>query len=305
MRRGDGINPRLQRLERFDERLGIGPNAGKFLQRGKDVERGGIAVGIAAFGEQLGFGAPVTAGEIRNKLEQDVGRRRKRHAVGERVAQSTIRDGKVRRRVERGQHSIDQAGIVKGKDPEGIADDIIKIGADKIDVDVPGLLFRTRFVETPARQKSGDGRIVARAPGGWRCRRRGRLQRRGGGRRNRRAIELGVELLEHAGRLFAARHAKVQPLLGFGDQRGRVVFAIVAALAAILLRHRRHHSPRQRPAVRKLHAFGERHGGIVPRGAIIRAVVYLPGRRGNHRAVDQSGQKRAGVRARERRDAIL
>jgi len=41
--------------------------------------------------------------------------------------------------------------------------------------------------------------------------------------------------------------------------------AIVAALAAILLRHRGHHPPPQRAAFGELHAVGDRHGLIVPR----------------------------------------
>jgi len=53
--------------------------------------------------------------------------------------------------------------------------------------------------------------------------------------------------------------------------------------------------------LRRCLAEWERHGRIVPRGPI----VYLLGLRGNGRAVDQSGQKRTGVRAREPRHAIL
>ena len=44
-------------------------------------------------------------------------------------------------------------------------------------------------------------------------RRRGWLQRRRSRRRKCCAVDLGIELLEHAGRFFASRHAKVQPLL--------------------------------------------------------------------------------------------
>src|SRR5262249_43492889 len=53
MRRRDRINPRLQRIERLNKRLGIGPDTGKLLQRREDVERCRVAVRIAAFREQL------------------------------------------------------------------------------------------------------------------------------------------------------------------------------------------------------------------------------------------------------------
>jgi hypothetical protein len=48
-----------------------------------------------------------------------------------------------------------------------------------------------------------------------------------------------------------------------GDRVG-IVVAIIAALAAILLRHRRHHAPAQRAAFGELHAIGNRHGLVVP-----------------------------------------
>ena len=53
------------------------------------------------------------------------------------------------------------------------------------------------------------------------------------------------------------------------EDRVRIVFAVVAALPAILLRHRCHHAARQRLALGKLHAVDERHRRIVPGGAVI------------------------------------
>jgi len=72
-----------------------------------------------------------------------------------------------------------------------------------------------------------------------------------------------------------------------------------------LLRHRRHQPPRQRPALSELHAVAQRHGGIVPRGFIVRAVIGLRrrGRRCNV-AIEQSGQELCGLCGRYRGDAI-
>ena len=66
---------------------------------------------------------------------------------------------------KRGEHRGNQIGIVGGKNTERIADDVIEIGAGKIDVDVPGFFFRARLVEAAAREESGIDRIVARAAG--------------------------------------------------------------------------------------------------------------------------------------------
>ena len=82
--------------------------------------------------------------------------------------------------------------------------------------------------------------------------------RLGAARLRRRLAELLVERLEHAGGFLAARHAQVQPLFFLRDDEVGIVLAIVAALAAILLRHRGHHAPPQRPAFGERHALGER-----------------------------------------------
>jgi hypothetical protein len=92
------------------------------------------------------------------------------------------------------------------------------------------------------------------------------------GRRRDRA-EFGIERLERPRGVLAARHAKIQPLLALDEDRIGIVLAIVPALAAILLAHRRHHAPPQRPAFRKPHALDERHGGIVPGRRSVIAVI--------------------------------
>ena len=178
-------------------------------------------------------------------------------------------DRKIRRRVERGDHRLDQCGLVGRVNAETVADHVIEPAFGQIEFDMPGFLFRAFFVEATAREESGGDRIVARAAG--------RGNRRGHGlrlRRRRRSAELGIEILQHAGGVLAARHAQVQPLFLFGEQRIGVVLAVITALTAILLRHRRHHAARQRLAVGELHAVGERHRRVVPG----RAVVFFRGR---------------------------
>ena len=119
--------------------------------------------------------------------------------------------------------------------------------------------------------KRGVSRIVARAAGrGFGVAVPARAFPAAGGG----ALQLGMKLLEHAGGVLAARHAEIEPLFGLVENRVGVVLAVVAALAAILLRHRRHHAARQRLAVGELHAIGERHRRVVPR----RAVVVVGGR---------------------------
>jgi hypothetical protein len=175
MRGGDRIDARLQRIECFDEILGVGADAGKFMQGREHVEHRGIAVGILAGGKTLGFLPPPAAGQIGNELEQHVRRRRKRDAVGELVAESAVADGKVSRHVEGRERAGDQIVIVGREHAEGIANLVVEIGAGKIDVDVPGLLFRARLVEPASAQKGRGDRIVAGAAGS-----------RGGGSRLRR-----------------------------------------------------------------------------------------------------------------------
>ena len=57
---------------------------------------------------------------------------------------------------------------------------------------------------------------------------------------------LGMQRLQHARRRLAAGYAQVQALFLLEEQSIGVLLAGVAALAAILLGHRRHHSPPQR-----------------------------------------------------------
>ena len=100
-----------------------------------------------------------------------------------------------------------------------------------------------------------------------------------------------MQRLQHAGGFLAARHAQIQPRLFLAEQRVRIVLAVVAALAAVLLAHRRHHPARAAAAFGELHALGERHGLVVPR----RAVVFF----GRTADLD-AGQQRRGLLRRQR-----
>src|SRR5262245_31218385 len=112
-------------------------------------------------------------------------------------------------------------------------------------------------------------------------------------------VDLLVELLEHAGSILAARHTKVQALFFFGEHRFRIIMAVVATLPAVLLRHRRHHPPPQRPTFSKFHAVGECHCGVMPRRTVIDLYRWRDAR------VDKPRQKFRDIRTRERRHASL
>src|ERR1043166_1704787 len=149
-RRGDGIKPRLQRIEGFDEGFRVGPHAAEFFQRGKHVERLRVAVRIAALGERVRLLPALAAREIGDELEQHVGRRRERHAVGKHLAQRAPADGEVRRRVDRFEHRLDQSKIVGREEAQAITNRVFEPGGADVELDMPGFLARARLVEKRA-----------------------------------------------------------------------------------------------------------------------------------------------------------
>ena len=235
---------------------------------------------------------------MRDELEQHVGRRRQRCAAGELFAQRSIADRKIRRRVDRGDHRLHQIRIVGGNYAEGIAR---RRNRDRCRRD------RYRYAKFPfaslACSSAGatgtsqrpDCRAIGRAARPVRAPARGIAAGRRAGSARRRALKLGIKLLEHASGFLAARHAKIETLLRLREQSRRIVLAIVAALAAILLRHRRHQPARQRPPLGERHAIRQRHRRIVP-GC---AVVNLDGfrRRGIANKAGQAASPRRRRRA--------
>ncbi len=161
-RAGNRVNPRLQRIERLNERLRVGPDAGKLAQRREHIETCGIAVRIIAGCKPFRLFAAHAAGHVGDELEQHVGGRRQRYAVDQLFAQRAPANRKIRRRGERRQHLGDQLRIVGRENADGIADDVIKSGPGQVDFDVPGLFFRSRPAEAVAREECRFRRPVAR-----------------------------------------------------------------------------------------------------------------------------------------------
>jgi hypothetical protein len=141
-----------------------------------------------------------------------------------------------------------------------------------------GPLFRLFAVQKIAGRNLRNDWIIARA-----ARFRGcgtfNFSRRCCGRRRHLTAEFLEQFFEHPVGFFAARYAEIEPLFGLQKQRVRIVFAIVTALAAILLRHCRHQLAAKRARFGKLHAVGHRHGLVVPwRFAVIAVVERALGR---------------------------
>ena len=114
----------------------------------------------------------------------------------------------------------------------------------------------------------------------------------GARRRGRRLVHFLMQRLQHPGGFLAAGNAEIEPRLAFARDRFRIVVAVIAALAAILLRHRRHHAPAQRAAFGEFHAVGDRHGLVVPRRF---AVVAIAGGPLHHRRALLRRQRRGTI----------
>ena len=83
-------------------------------------------------------------------MEQHVGRRRQRYAVGQRFSQSPPADREIRRCIKRGEHGFDQHAVVGGIDAKAVADHVIEPAFSEIEFEMPGFFFRTLFVEAAA-----------------------------------------------------------------------------------------------------------------------------------------------------------
>ena len=63
--------------------------------------------------------------------------------------------------------------------------------------------------------------------------------------------------------------AEIEARFGLLEDGPRIVGAIVAALAAILLRHRGHQLAADRPRLGERHALLDRHGRVFPRRRVV------------------------------------
>ena len=270
---------------------------GKLLQRGHHVERGRVAVGILATRERARPVPDLAAGHVGNQFKQGVGRRAQRDVVAQHVAQGLAAHFHRVRRAEHGDDLIDEAGIVGWKHTEGIADNIVDARGADIEIDMPRVLFRTGAIELAPRCETRLQRRLAAATGraevdgfdhGWR------------GRRGRGRANLDGELLQHARGFLAAGRAQIEPFLLLLEQRVGVIGAIVAALAAVLLRHGGHQLGRQRLRLGEFHSLVDRHGGIVP-GRVVIAGEHGAGWRRQTRRFAAAQRRRAQPLRRERR----
>ena len=82
---------------------------GKLLQSRKHIEYRRVAIRVHTCRQCLGFLPAFAARKIRHELEQHVGHRRQRYAIGEHLAQTTAADRKIGGCIKRGDHSVDQS----------------------------------------------------------------------------------------------------------------------------------------------------------------------------------------------------
>ena len=117
---GNGVEPRLQRLEAFEEGLRVGVDRPERLERGQHVESGGIAIGIGALGEELGLPALLAADEKADQLEQHVRGGAERVVLDQSLAEGLVANGKIRWRAHGGKNGIGERRIVAGEKAEAV-----------------------------------------------------------------------------------------------------------------------------------------------------------------------------------------
>ena len=294
-RRRDGIKSRLQRLERFHEGFGIGADTCKFLDGAEHVERREITIRILATRERLCLHAPRATNEVRDKLEQHVRRGAQRHVLDQHVTQWLSGDGKIRRGMNGCDDRVRQRRIVLRKHAQRVAGLIGNPARREINLDMIGDLLGALAIQATARQKMRIDRQRARIAT-LAC---GRGIFLGGAlvRTDDAAARLLDELLQHPRSVLAAWRAEIQAIFRLFRNGFRIGCAIIAALAAILLRHRGHHAARERLAVGELHARVDRHGGIVPGRIVVVRSRRQRGtirQRGHTRSVErQSAREKA------------
>ena len=235
---------------------------GKFFQRSEDVQRCGIAIGILAGRERLRLLPFLATGEIGDQLEQRVRRGAEREGVREHVTERSVADAVVGRCTERGDHRSNERRIVRADTPRTSCRPC----------------SRSRSPSDRSRRATSLSPIPACSSA---CAKGTRPRRRANSRVTPAAgATTGAIFAAGAAAgapssssysVFSMRAVSLPPgtqrfrRASFSrEQHIRIVGAIVAALAAILLRHRGHHPATQRTPFGELHAFGKRDRLIVP-----------------------------------------
>src|SRR5262249_59783912 len=134
-----------------------------FLDRGENVERGGVTVWVLAGGKRLRLLPPLAAGDVGEQLKQHVRSGPEGDAVDEHIAQHPSADREIRRRLQRGNDGVDQRRVLARKYAEGVADRILDAAPGQIELNMPSLFPGAGLVEARARQKHGLGRLARTA----------------------------------------------------------------------------------------------------------------------------------------------
>ena len=238
------------------------------LQRRHDVEGFGIAIGILALRRAaLAFSRSLPPVRYENSSKQAVGRGDS-DSLDQDFAQVLTAHGRGVRGAKQRDDLVDEAEIVPGENTEGIADDIIEAALLEIEIDVPGLLLGALLVQQAPRDEFAGTGFSRDRPGSPTTAGGSASSRPHAPWHHSRSPAAPCRALrkrfEHPRGFLAAGDAEIEPCLALVRDRIRIVVAIIAALAAVLLRHRGHHPPPQRTAVGELHAVCDRHGLVVP-----------------------------------------
>ena len=175
-------------------------------------------------------------------------------------------------RSNRRDHRLHQRGVIAWENAEGVTYGVFKPAFPKIEFNMPSLFLGRRLVEAGAERKTASAGLSREVPG---------LAAR------EEASWPGASVCAGAAsgpapssNFFSMRAVGLPPgtqrfVRESATQKDRigVIFAVVAALTTILLRHRRHHASSEGPSFRKAHALSERKTLIVPgSGAVIPVV---------------------------------
>ncbi len=270
---GNRVEPRLQRIQNFDQSLGIRLQFRRFLQGTEDIERVQVSVRILSFGHRQQFIAHgLVVGQGGQQPEQVVRGRTERNVLDQGIAEApgmpvSVADLAVGGNIEVPDDGVGERRIVRGVDPQAVSHLVRQAAGFEGNLDVAGFLVGTG----PGQPRSaGERPVDGPVPGTQRLLRFVRLLR---GERRSRVTHFLVEPFQHAQGLLAAGNAQVELAFLSQEQGIGVVFTGIAALTAVLLPHGGHHAAAQRPAFRQFHAFVDGQGLVVPQGLAVVAVI--------------------------------